>query len=123
MSWLTVFPNSEHGFELHKGAFHDAIHLLHGWKLSSLPSLCVCGKSFTVDHAPYGAFPTACHNEIRDIVDVFTEVCSGVGIEPVLQALSGELLRYHTSNSEENAHLDIVARGVWDCTQQNTFLD
>ena len=30
LSWLTVLPNSEHGFELHKGAFHDAIHLLHG---------------------------------------------------------------------------------------------
>ena len=92
-SWLTVLPMAEHGFALHKGAFRDAIHLRYGWKLSSLPSLCVCGKSFTVDHAfscPYGAFRTIRHNEIRDIfADVFTEVCSGVGIEPVLQPLSG----------------------------------
>ena len=67
--------------------------------------------------------PLLCHSEIRDIVGVFTEVCSGVDIEPVLQALSSESLHYHTSNTEENAHLDIVARGVWDCTQQNTFLN
>ena len=30
-TWLTVLPLSEHGFALHKGAFHDALALRYGW--------------------------------------------------------------------------------------------
>ena len=29
--WLTVLPLQEHGFALHKTAFHDAIALRYGW--------------------------------------------------------------------------------------------
>ena len=46
-----------------------------------------------------------------------------MGIEPVLQPLSGESLRYRTSNTEDNARLDIVAKGFWDCVQQSAFFD
>jgi len=30
-NWLTVLPVQEHGFSLHKTAFHDAIALRYGW--------------------------------------------------------------------------------------------
>ena len=49
-SWLTALPLSEHGFALHKGAFRDALCLQYGWLPPLLPSSCVCGKQFTVEH-------------------------------------------------------------------------
>ena len=50
-SWLTVLPLEEHGVSLHKGAFVDALALRYGWIPSRLPTCCVCGASFTVEHA------------------------------------------------------------------------
>ena len=50
-SWLTTLPIEEHGFALHKGAFRDAISLHYGWRPSCFPAECVCGESFSVDHA------------------------------------------------------------------------
>ena len=44
-SWLSVLPISDHGFALHKGAFHDAMCLRYNWQPSNLPSHCVCGSS------------------------------------------------------------------------------
>jgi len=44
---------------------------------------------------------------------MMTEVCREVEQEPVLLPLSGEQLRYQTSNTQENARLDISARGFW----------
>ena len=50
-SWLSALPISEHGFALHKGAFRDALCLRYGWRPLHLPSHCVCGKHFTIEHA------------------------------------------------------------------------
>ena len=50
-SWLTALPLEEHGFSLHKSAFRDAMALRYGWVPSQMPSHCVCGQSFTVQHA------------------------------------------------------------------------
>ncbi len=59
-SWLTTLPIEEHGFTLHKGAFHDALALRYDWNPSQTPTNCACGKSFTIDHAftcPKGKSP------------------------------------------------------------------
>ena len=40
---------------------------------------------------------------------MLSEVCSNVSVEPHLQPLSGETLRYQTANSDPNARLDIAA--------------
>ena len=50
-SWLSALPISEHGFVLHKGAFRDALCLRYGWRPSHLPSNCVCGQNFFIEHA------------------------------------------------------------------------
>ena len=58
-SWLTALPLEEHGFSLHKGAFVDALALRYGWTPSRIPTSCVCGASFTVEHVlsrPWGGF-------------------------------------------------------------------
>jgi len=54
--------------------------------------LCVCGTSFSVDHALSslkGGFPSIRHNEVRDITaELLSEVCHDVEVEPHLQPLA-----------------------------------
>ena len=49
--WLTALPLQEQGFHLNKQEFRDALCLRYGWQLANIPSHCVCGTSFSVDHA------------------------------------------------------------------------
>ena len=125
--WLAVLPLTEHGFTLHKGAFSDAINLRYGWQLPYLPSHCICGKKFSVEHAfscPCGGFPSMRQNDIRDITaDVLKEVCSSVCIEPTLQPLTAEQLHYRTANTKDDARVDIIAQGFWGDKQQCAFFD
>ena len=125
-SWLSALPIEEHGFELHKGAFRDALCLRYNWQPSHLPSNCVCGQAFTVEHAlncHTGGFPTIWHNEVRDFTaNVMTEVCH-VCTKPHLQLLSGESLTYFTANTDDEAHLDISAQGFWGDQHQRAFFD
>ena len=70
LSWLSTLPIEEHGFVLHKGTFREALCLRYGWCPTYLPSHCICGWQFTIEHAlncPRGGFPSICHSEIRDI--------------------------------------------------------
>ena len=114
-SWLTMLPIAEHGFHLHKGVFRDAICLRYGLTPPHLPTECVCGSPFSVDHAmncKRGGFPFIRHNELQDITaELLTEVCPDVMIEPPLQPLSGECFNYHSANTENNARADIAATG------------
>ena len=60
-TWLSMLPIQEHGFALHKGAFTDAFCLRYGWQPNLLPSTCVRGKTFSVEHAlncPCGGYPS-----------------------------------------------------------------
>ena len=52
-----------------------------------------------------------------------TEVCHDVCVEPSLQPLSGEYLPRATANREDNARLDIKARGFWGTPQQCAYFD
>ena len=125
-SWLSVLPLEEHGFFLHKGEFRDALCLRYGWQLSNIPQTCKCGSRFCVDHAMIchmGGFPTIRHNEIRDITaTLLTEVCHNVATEPPLQRLTGETLTARSANTDDNARLDIRARGFWN-NSQDAFFD
>ena len=126
-SWLSTLPIDEHGFALHKGAFRDALCLRYGWRPPHLPSLCVCGAKFTVEHSlncPRGGFPSIRHNEIRDVTaDLLSEVCHNVGIEPSLQPVTGEILSYRSANREDGARLDVVAESFWGRNRQRAFFD
>ena len=126
-SWLSALPITEHGFALHKGAFRDALCLRYGWRPPNLPSHCVCGKSFTVEHAlscSRGGFPSIRHNEIRDMTaSLMSEVCHNVKIEPGLQPVTGEQFEHRTANREEGARLDIVAQSFWGRDRQSAFFD
>ena len=120
-SWLSTLPIEEHGFFLYKGAFRDALCLRYGWKIHNLPLLCACGGPLSVDHAMFchkGGFPTLRHNEIRDLsANLLREVCPNTGIEPGLQPLSKETFQLHTTNTDHDARVDIMAEGFWTPAQ------
>ena len=126
-TWLTALPLVEHGFALHKGAFHDALALRYGWTPYEMPSTCTCGSKFLVEHAlscAKGGFPTIRHNEIRNLtVTLLTEVCHDVFIEPRLQPMSNETLAGSSANRQDGARLDIAASGFWGGTFERTFFD
>ena len=126
-TWLTTLPLTEHGFTLHKSAFHDALALRYGWVPAHLPSKCACGNNFSVEHAlscARGGFPTIRHNEIRDLTaSLLTEVCTEVCTEPDLQPVTPDLLIGATANSQDGARLDVSANGVWGGRYQKTYFD
>ena len=95
--WLTVLPLREMGFNLNKREFRDAIKLRYDWPVDDIPSTCVCGDIFTVDHAMIyrrGGSVSQRHSEVIDQLedDLLSIVCSDVEIEPILQDISGEQL-------------------------------
>ena len=116
-SWLTTLPISEHGFALHKGAFHDALALRYGWDPPNTPSHCICGKSFTVEHAlscPFGGYPTLRHNEIWNLTaNLLSEMCHNVTIEPTLQPVTRETFKLASTITDIGARSDIAADGIW----------
>ncbi len=126
-SWLAARPVEEHGFALHKGAFRDALALRYGWEPINLPTHCACGECFDSSHAlscSKGGFTISRHNEIRDLTaKIMSEVCHDVEVEPKLQPLSGEQLRLASANRDQDARLDIKARGLWGGAFECAFFD
>ena len=49
--WLTSLPLKEMGFNLNKREFRDGLSLRYGWPIVDIPSTCLCGEPFTIDHA------------------------------------------------------------------------
>lgn len=125
-SWLTVLPLKEHGFDLNKSEFRDALCLRYGWQLKNLPQHCVCGANFSTDHAmicSHGGMTIVRHNEIRDITaDWLSEVCNETEKEPQLQPITGESIYPQSANRQDEARSDIKAKGFW-CRQQSAFFD
>jgi len=126
-SWLTSLPVEEYGFCPHRGAFRDALALRYWWSPQHTPMHCVCGASFTVEHAlscPRGGFPIVRHNEIRDVTaNLLTKVCHDVIIEPDLQPLTGETLAGASSITMDGAKLDIAVNGFWGGHFEKMYLD
>ena len=116
-SWLTAMPVQDHGFHLSKQEFWDSIKIRYGIPLSRLPTRCVCGEKFSVEHAftcKTGGFVSIRHNEIRDFTaEVLKEVCQDVEVEPPLTPLTGERFQHKTALTDESARPDVAARGVW----------
>ena len=72
---------------------------------------------------PSGGYPTARHNEVRDLIASTMEgVFHNVEIEPLLLSYQNEELPGPTVNCTQVALVDIKARGFWTC-QQNAIFD
>ena len=84
--------------------------------MKRLPINCVCKERFNIDHAMQcvnGGFVHKRHDRVRDMfAKLLDDVAYDVRIEPPLEPLSGEKLPNNAS-TEEEARLDIAARGFW----------
>ena len=116
-NWLTSLPLSEMDFHLSKREFWDAVSIRYNWPLSKIPTQCVCGSQFDLEHAlscGKGGFIIQRHNELRDLsANLLAEVCKDVAIEPVLEKLSGETFKCKSTITSDDARLDVSARGFW----------
>ena len=123
--WLTVIPIKTNGFFLEKQAFWDAIGIRYNIPLERLPTLCVCGDSFNLQHAlscPKGGLVIIRHNVLRNLTaEILGEVCKNVVIEPLLTPLTGEEFP-KSSNTSNQARAHVSARGLW-INGQTTFCD
>lgn len=115
--WLTVLPIKENGFFLEKQAFWDAIRIRYNIPLERMPSSCVCGNTFDIQHAlscPKGGLIINRHNEIRDLThDILDNICSTVIREPLLTPLTGERFDLSSAVTSAQARTDVSARGFW----------
>ena len=96
-NWLNALPLKAHGYALDKQSFRDALFTRYGISLKRLPSHCVCGVPFCVEHAlncKKGGFISSRHNEVRRITaDFLREVCIDVKEEPLLLEITGEVFK------------------------------
>ena len=107
-SWLNVLPLKTQGYALDKQSFRDALFTRYGIPLKRLPSHCVCGETFSVEHAlncKKGGFISSRHDEIKRITAEFLrEVCIDVEEEPLLQEITGETFRRKTTKERKGAN-------------------
>ena len=80
--WLTSLSLKEMGFNLKKREFRDRLSLHYDWPIAKIPSMCLCGDPFTIDHAMIcmrGGFIIKRHNELQDLEPEFLNmVCKDV---------------------------------------------
>ena len=80
---------------------------------------------YAVDHAMIchmGDFPQSGTTKFVTLLPHFSQVCYNVAAKPLLQPLTGEILTARSANTDDNARLDICARGFWN-NSQDTFYD
>ena len=125
-SWLGALPIEEQGFNLTKAEFHDALALRYNRTPKNLPSKCPCGQAFTTTHAmncSLGGFVHARHDNIRDFeCRLLKSVHNDIECEPMLRPVVNKSGYPRTAKLEDNARLDVRARGFWR-DGQNAFFD
>ena len=77
-----------------------------------LPMLCVAQKS---------RYTHLRDNDIRGSLTNLYEVCNAVKVEPCLQALKGESFANPSTKTEDDARLDIRAKGARENRFYNTL--
>jgi len=69
-----------------------------------------------------GSYVNLRHNTIRNLfAALLSEISTDVQLEPQFAELSGENLKYKTSNKQKEARLDISARNVWRFADKGFF--
>ena len=114
------------GFNLTKGEFQDALALRYIKDVKNLPSKCVSQANFTVTHAlncHRGGFVNARHDNIRNFeCGLLKSVVRDVECEPSLQRVTNKSGYRPSANLDDDARLDIRARGFWR-DGQNAYFD
>ena len=125
-SWLGALPLASHGFNLTKGEFQDGLAIRYNKQVSNLPSKCPCGSAFTTTHAlncHKGGFVNARHDNIRNLeLNLLKSVVNDVECEPPLQPVLNRNGYGRSANLDNDARLDVRARGFWR-DGQNAYFD
>ncbi|XP_063615254.1 uncharacterized protein LOC134788297 [Penaeus indicus] len=125
-NWLTTLPIRVKGFSLNRQDFIDALALRYGWPMDGLPQHCACGSPFDSNHAmicKIGGFVVIRHDEVRDLTaQMLREVCHDIRVEPELLSTGGRNFDLRSTNTTEDARLDVSARGFW-ARGQRAFFD
>ena len=125
-SWLSALPLQEYGFNLTKSEFQDAIALRYNRQVKNLPSKCPCGKTYSVTHAlncHLGGFVNARHDQIRNLeCTLLKSVVQDVECEPQLHPVINKTGYQRSANLDNDARVDVRARGFWR-DGQNAFFD
>ena len=83
-------------------------------------------RGFTIEHAlscPCGGYPSSWHNEVRYLIaGLMAEVCIDVSTQPQLEPLSGETFHSQSTSTDDQARVDICARGFWGGQLEVAFL-
>ena len=78
--------------------------------MKQIPSHCTCGNTLNLQHVLQclkGGCVTLHHNHIQNTtVNLLTEFCKDVCVEPQLQPLSGERFCKKTANKSDQARVD-----------------
>ena len=118
-SWLNAIPYEEHGFCLNKQEFRDSIRLRYNMRLKDLPVRCGCRNEelFSIEHAlscKTGGFIAQRHDNIKNLlVGSLAKVCKNVESEPRLIPLDNETFRLRSTNTSDEARLDLKAGSFW----------
>lgn len=101
--------------------------LRYDFPIEGLPHTCMCGKPNSLEHClscPLGGYVHLRHNQIRDLTaNLLSEAgCTDVVTEPHLLPITGDKVRYKSASTDDQARLDVAARGVW-IDMDRTFLD
>ena len=118
-NWLTTIPFMQHEFYLNKTMFWDSIRIRDDIPLKYLPSRCACRQIqiFNLEQVlscEKGDFVILRHSELRDFTaDQLSIVCHDLRLVPQLKPLAGEIYCYSTSNTTEDARVDVSVQGFW----------
>jgi hypothetical protein len=127
-SVLTVLPLARHGFAFPaKRDFFDIVRMRYRMPIRKLPSLCACGQPYSLDHSQIchtGGFINMRHDEPKRLwARLAAEVgFRDVGVEPMLENLTGEEMRHLSARTEDECRSDVRVRGFWR-EQQNAFFE
>ena len=76
--WLNTLPIEEKRYALQLGDFRDALALRYCLPVKNLPTNCVCGQPFNVEHAMIcktAGFVAQRHNGIRSFFAPYPGFC------------------------------------------------
>jgi len=123
---FTVLPLERHGFAFRaKRDFFDHLRMRYRLHIRGLPQTCACGQQYSLDHSQIcktGGFIHMRHDEPKNL---FARCCSelfrDVGVEPLLENLTGEVMRSGSAKLEEECRSDVRVRGFWRKGQDAFF--
>lgn len=126
-SVYSVLPLEEYGFAIKgKRDYADLLRMRYRLPLRDLPSTCVCGKAYSLDHSQIcmtGGFIHMRHDEPKLL---WADLCRSAGfndveVEPLLVPLSGEELSGRCAKVEDGCRSDVRVRSFWRGQQEAFF--